>query len=142
MKQAERGDTVEVHYTGKLDDGTVFDTSEGREPLKFTIGGSELIRGFQNGVVGMSVGDTKTINVIADEAYGPHLDKLVVGLERERFPKDLEPKVGQRLQLVQPDNRKVLATVTAVSDSEVTLDANHILAGKDLVFDIHMVAIF
>jgi peptidylprolyl isomerase len=141
MKQARRGDTVQVHYTGKLDDGTVFDTSQDRDPLEFKIGGSEMIRGLQNGVIGMSVGDSKTFKVIADEAYGPRIEKLVAVLDPERFNADMQPSVGQRLQLVQTDNRRIFATVKAVSDSGVTIDANHFLAGKDLAFDVHLVAI-
>jgi len=141
MGQAQRGDTVKVHYTGKLDDGTVFDTSEGRDPLEFKIGTNEIIHGFQEGVIGMTVGDSKTVNVVADEAYGPRDEKLVAVIEPERFPDDLQPEVGQRLQLVQTDDRKVLATVTEVSDTGVTIDANHVLAGKDLTFDIQLVAI-
>lgn len=141
MEQAQRGDTVKVHYTGKLDDGTVFDTSEGRDPLEFKIGTNEIIHGFQKGVIGMTVGDSKTVNVVVDEAYGPRDEKLVAVIEHERFPDDLQPEVGQRLQLVQTDDRKVLATVTEVSDAGVTIDANHVLAGKDLTFDIQLVAI-
>lgn len=141
MKRAQRGDTVHVLYTGRLDDGTVFDSSQGQDPLEFKIGGSEIIRGLQDGVVGMSVGNSKTFKVTADDAYGPRVEKLVAVLDPERFPADMQPTVGQRLQLVQTDNRKIFATVKAISDSGVTIDANHFLAGKDLTFDIHLVAI-
>lgn len=141
MKQVQRGDTVKVHYTGRLDDGTVFDTSQDRDPLEVKIGGSEMIRGFQDGVLGMSVGSSKTFKVVADDAYGPRNEKLIAMLDHDRFPEDMEPTVGQRLQIVQTDNRKIFATVTAISDSGVTIDANHFLAGKDLTFDIHLIAI-
>ena len=141
MEQAQRGDTVKVHYTGKLDDGTVFDSSTGREPLEFQIGTNQIIHGFQDGVVGMAVGDSKTVNVVSDEAYGPRDEKLVAVIDHDRFPESMEPEIGQRLQLVQTDDRKVFATVTAVSESGVTIDANHLLAGKNLTFDIQLVAI-
>jgi len=141
MKRAQRGDTVHVRYTGRLDDGTVFDSSQGEEPLEFKIGGSEIIRGLQDGVIGMSVGHSKTFKVTADDAYGPRVEKLVAVLDSDRFPADMQPTVGQRLQLVQTDNRKIFATVKAISDAGVTIDANHFLAGKDLTFDILLVAI-
>jgi len=141
MEQAQRGDTVKVHYTGKLDDGTVFDTSEGKDPLEFKIGTNQIIHGFQNSVIGMAVGDSKTVNVDVDEAYGPRDEKLIAVIDHERFPDDMQPEVGQRLQLVQTDDRKIFATVTAISESGVTIDANHFLAGKDLTFDIQLIAI-
>lgn len=141
MEQAKRGDTVKVHYTGKLDDGTVFDSSEGKDPLEFKIGTNQIISGFQDGVVGMAVGDSKTINVPVDDGYGPRYEKLVAVIDHERFPEEMRPEIGQRLQLVQADQRKILATVTAISESGVTIDANHLLAGKDLIFDVELVAI-
>jgi len=141
MRQAQRGDTVQVHYTGKLDDGTVFDSSQDRDPAEFKLGGSQMIRGLQDAVIGMCVGDSKTSKIVADDAYGPRVEKLVTELDHDRFPEDMKPTVGQRLQLVQTDSRKVFATVKAISDSGVTIDANHFLAGKDLTFDIHLVAI-
>lgn len=141
MEQAKRGDTVKVHYTGKLDDGTVFDSSEGKDPLEFKIGTNQIISGFQHGVVGMAVGDAKTINVPVDDAYGPRDEKLVAVIGHERFPQEMRPEIGQRLQLVQADQRKIFATVRAISESGVTIDANHLLAGKDLIFDIELVAI-
>lgn len=141
MRKAQRGDTVQVHYTGKLDDGTVFDSSQDQDPAEFKLGGSQMIRGFQEGVIGMSVGDSKTFRVVADEAYGPRVEKLVTELDHDRFPENMKPEVGQRLQLVQTDSRKVFATVKAISPSGVIIDANHFLAGKDLTFDIHLVAI-
>lgn len=141
MEQAQRGDTVKVHYTGKLDDGTVFDTSEGKDPLEFKIGTNKIISGFQNGVVGMVVGDSKTVNIPADDAYGPRNEKLVAVIGHERFPEEMQPEIGQRLQLVQQDDRKIFATVTGISESGVTIDANHFLAGKDLTFDIELVEI-
>ncbi|HID96064.1 MAG TPA: peptidylprolyl isomerase [Candidatus Latescibacteria bacterium] len=141
MAQAKNGDTVKVHYTGKLEDGTVFDTSINRDPLQFTIGGGQLIPGFEQAVVGMNPGESKTAKVPADKAYGPHLEEMVLVVDRNQFPVDLKPEVGQQLQSRQPDGRTFVVTVTDVSESSVTLDANHPLAGKDLIFDIQLIEI-
>jgi FKBP-type peptidyl-prolyl cis-trans isomerase 2 len=141
MAQAKMGDTVKVHYTGKLEDGTVFDTSIDRDPLQFTIGEGELIPGFEQAVVGMNPGESKTTKVPADKAYGPHREEMVLVVDRNQFPVDLQPKVDQRLQIRQEDGRIIVVTVTDVSESSVTLDANHPLAGKDLTFDIRLIEI-
>lgn len=135
------GDTVKVHYTGRLDDGTVFDSSLEREPLEFTTGSGEVIPGFEEGVIGMNVGDTKTITIPAEQAYGPHRTDLVAVFEREQFPPDLSPEIGQQLQLRQQNGQPFVVTVTEVCDTCVTLDANHPLAGKDLTFDLQLVEI-
>lgn len=141
MAQAKMGDTVKVHYTGKLDDGTVFDSSADREPLQFTIGSGNIIPGFEQAVVGMSLGDSKTEKIPIDQAYGPYVDEMVVTIERRQMPADLEPEVGQQLQIQQPNGQIIPVIVTDVSDSQVTLDANHPLAGEDLIFDINLVEI-
>ena len=142
MAQAKTGDTVKVHYTGKLEDDTVFDTSANRDPLQFTMGEGQLIPGFEQAVVGMNPGESKTINVPADEAYGPHHKEMIMEVPRNQFPVDLELEVDQQLQMVnQADGRKLIATVIDVSESDVTLDANHPLAGKDLTFDIQLMEI-
>ena len=141
MAQAKKGDTVKVHYTGKLDDGTVFDSSLKREPLQFTIGEGQLIPDFEEGVVGLSPDESKTVNIPADKAYGPHHDEMIMEVSREQFPKDLEPRVDQRLQVSQPDGQSFVVLVTEVSETSVTLDGNHPLAGKDLTFDIQLVEI-
>jgi peptidylprolyl isomerase len=141
MAQAKMGDTVKVHYTGKLDDGTVFDSSADREPLQFTIGSGNIIPGFEQAVVGMSLGDSKTEKIPIDQAYGPYVDEMVVTIERRQMPADLEPEVGQQLQIQQPNGQIIPVVVTDVSDSQVTLDANHPLAGEDLIFDINLVEI-
>nr|HID13942.1 peptidylprolyl isomerase [Anaerolineae bacterium] len=141
MAQAKYGDTVRVHYTGKLEDGTVFDTSIDRDPLQFTIGEGQIIPGFEQAVVGMDPGESKTAKVPADEAYGPHLEEMVQVVDRNQFPVDLEPKVGDYLQIRLADGRTIVVMVTDVSESSVTLDANHPLAGKDLTFDIRLVEI-
>ncbi|MGB9612221.1 MAG: FKBP-type peptidyl-prolyl cis-trans isomerase [Bryobacteraceae bacterium] len=141
MAQAKPGDTVRVNYTGRLDDGTVFDSSLRSWPLEFTIGEGQLIPGFENAVIGMTPGETKTQRVPAEEAYGPHADFLVIEVDRRRVPPDLDPKVGDRLQLQHPDGRVTPVLVTGVTESSITLDANHPLAGKDLTFDIELLEI-
>lgn len=141
MTQAKLGDTVKVHYTGKLEDGTVFDTSIDRTPLEFTIGEGQIIPGFEQAVVGMNLGESKTTTIPVDKAYGPYREEMVLVIGREQFPADLHPEVGQRLQLHQVDGQTIIVTVTEVSEGSVTLDANHPLAGKDLIFDIQLVEI-
>lgn len=141
MTQAQDGNTVKVHYTGKLDDGSVFDTSTGSEPLEFTLGDGQLIAGFEEAVVGMSPGDTKTAQVPADEAYGEHDEDLVLQVQRSQFPAEIEPEVGQQLELRQENGQSFQVVVADVGDEVVTLDANHPLAGEDLTFDIELVEI-
>ncbi|MCX6008591.1 MAG: peptidylprolyl isomerase [Chloroflexi bacterium] len=139
--QAKNGDVVQVDYTGKLADGTVFDTSVGREPLEFTLGAGQMITGFEKAVLGMKVGEKKTVTIPADEAYGPRRDDLVGELPREKLPSGLTPEVGQQLQMTRPDGGTIIATITNVSDNTVTIDANPPLAGKDLTFEIELVKI-
>lgn len=141
MAQAKYGDTVMVHYEGKLSDGTVFDASTGGDPLQFTIGEGEIIPGFEEAVVGMSIGESKTAEIPADQAYGPHQSQLVVNVERNQLPADFDLEVGQQLQIQQAPGQVIPVIVTDLSDDQVTLDANHPLAGKDLVFDIQLVEI-
>lgn len=141
MAQTKYGDTVKVHYTGKLEDGTVFDSSINREPLQLTIGEGCVIPGFENALVGMSPGESKTAKIEASDAYGPHRKEMTQIINRDQFPKHLRPEVGQELQDYQPDGRIIKAMVTDVSESSVTLDANHPLAGKDFTFDIQLVEI-
>ena len=141
MQQAKSGDTVKVDYTGKLEDGTVFDTSASREPLQFIIGDGQLIPGFDKAVIGMIVGDKKTINIPSDQAYGPHLEDKVLEVNQDQIPKHLNLKVGQQVQVPQKDGSKIFFVVTDVCETSVTLDGNHPLAGKDLVFEIQLVEI-
>jgi FKBP-type peptidyl-prolyl cis-trans isomerase 2 len=141
MAQAKQGDTVQVNYTGKLQDGTVFDTSLDRGPLKFTLGQGMLIQGFEQAVLGMSTGEKKTVVIPPDQAYGPHREVSVVVVDRKHLPPDLDPKVGQRLEITQENDQVVLVTVAATSETSITLDANHPLAGKDLTFEIELVEI-
>ena len=141
MAQAKNGDTVKVHYTGKLTDETIFDTSTDREPLQFTIGEGQIIPDFEVAVVGMNPGETKTIEVPSDRAYGPHQAEMVQVISKSDFPKDLEPAVNQRLQVRRDDGQTFAVTVTDITGDKVTLDANHPLAGKDLIFDIQLAEI-
>lgn len=141
MAQAKQGDTVAVHYTGKLDDGTVFDSSTERDPLQFAIGTGSIIPGFEQAVIGMSPGDTKTETIPSEQAYGPHRDEMVITVERQQMPTEVDLEVGQQFQIQQPGGQAIPVIVTDLSDSEVTLDANHPLAGEDLTFDIQLVDI-
>jgi peptidylprolyl isomerase len=141
MAEAKNGDTVKVHYTGKLDDGTIFDTSADREPMQFTIGEGQLIPDFEQAIVGMSPGESKTVQIPSDNAYGPHHEEMVMAVDRKEFPDDLDPKVDQMLQVRQQDGHTFAVKVTDVSEAKVTLDANHPLAGKDLTFDIQLTEI-
>jgi peptidylprolyl isomerase len=141
MAQAKNGDTVTVHYTGKLEDGMVFDSSANRDPLQFTLGEGLLIPGFEQAVLGMSPGESKTAEVSADQAYGPHREEMVVEIDLQEFPPHLQPEVGQQLQIPQSDGRVARLAVIAVSEQKVTLDANHPLAGRDLTFDIRLLEI-
>jgi FKBP-type peptidyl-prolyl cis-trans isomerase 2 len=130
-----------VHYTGKLEDGTVFDTSEERTPLEFTIGSGQIIPGFERAVVGMEPGETKTATISPEEAYGQHREDMTITVDRGQFPEDINPEPGQQLQVQQPDGRAAIVVVSDVSESTVTLDANHPLAGQPLTFDIELVDI-
>ena len=141
MTQAKKGDNVKVHYTGKLNDGTVFDTSKDRHPLQFIIGEGRIIAGFEEAVVGMNRGEAKTETIPPDKGYGPRRDDMVVTVERKQLPTDMDPAVGQRLELTQTDDQKLLVTITDVTESNITLDANHPLAGQDLTFEIELVDI-
>ena len=141
MVQAQLGDTVKVHYTGKLEDGTVFDSSAERDPLEFSLGEGRVIAGFEEAVVGMSPGDSKSANIPADQAYGPYRQEMVMVVDRQQIPADLSVNVGQQLQIRQKSGEAIPVIVTDVSESKVTLDANHPLAGRDLTFDIRLVEI-
>ena len=141
MAEAQAGDLVRVHYTGRLADGTIFDTSMEREPLEFTLGEGELIPGFEQAVLGMTTGESKTATILADQAYGPHRAERVIDVERHHLPSDLQPELGQRLQMTRPDGTTINVVVTTITETQVTLDANHPLAGHDLIFDLTLVEI-
>jgi peptidylprolyl isomerase len=141
MQQVKKGDTVKVHYHGKLTDGTTFDSSAGRQPLEFEVGSGMVIPGFDNGVVGMSIGDKKTIEIPFMEAYGPTDPERIIEFPKDRFPPDMAPEVGMQLAMSSPDGQQLPVTITEIKDDVIVLDANHALAGKDLVFDIELVEI-
>jgi len=141
MSQVKQGDLVAVHYTGKLADGTIFDTSYSRAPLQMKLGQGKLIAGFEKAVIGMSVGEKKTAIIPFAEAYGPRKSEAVVEMDRKNLPPGFIPQVGQRLELTQADDSTVLVSVTDVTDNSITIDANHPLAGKDLTFEIELVSI-
>ncbi|MBI5781073.1 MAG: peptidylprolyl isomerase [Rhodocyclales bacterium] len=142
MNQAAKaGDTVQVHYTGKLDDGSVFDSSTGRDPLEFTVGAGQVIPGFEQAVEGMAVGQTKTVTIPAAEAYGDRVTEAVLQVPREQLPPDLEPEVGQQLVMQSREGRQIPIVVVEVTEDSITIDANHPLAGRDLTFEIELVAV-
>ncbi len=140
---AKKGDTVKVHFTGKLEDGTIFDTSRDRYPKEITIGENQVIPGFEKAIIGMRSGESQNVRIEMNEAFGPHYDKLVGAMDRDRLPADMKLEVGQRVQFTVPDSDGdiMFATVTDISGQSVTLDANHPLAGKDLFFEIELLEI-
>ena len=141
MQQAKQGDTVSVHYKGKLDDGTIFDSSEGGDPISFTIGGGEVIPGFETAIEGMSIGDEKTEKIESGNAYGPRRDELVFRVGREQLPDGSEVEVGDVLRIGFPDGSSASVKVAEMDDASLTLDANHPLAGQDLTFELRLVSI-
>lgn len=141
MATAQLGDTVLVHYTGKLDDGSVFDSSQEREPLRVTLGRSAIIPGFQEALVGMEPGTSKTATLTPESAYGQRRDDMIVEIERGRFPAEFQLQVGREIQLQTKDGQPVQARVAAVGEQAVTVDANHPLAGRQLTFDIELLDI-
>jgi peptidylprolyl isomerase len=138
---AKAGDTVQVHYKGTLSDNSVFDSSEGRDPLEFTIGNEQVIPGFDAAVNGMKQGDKKTVTIQSSDAYGEYREELIINLDRERLPNDLEPEIGRQLQLSGPEGQAAIMTIIDFNDTTITLDANHPLAGKDLTFEIELVGV-
>lgn len=141
MAGASQGDTVKVHYTGRLEDGTLFDSSEEREPLEVVIGENQVIVGFEQALVGMEVGVAKTVTVPCDEAYGPHRPEMLHEVPREELPEDVSPTLGQQVVMRAPDGTEVFAVISEVSSAKIVLDMNHPLAGKTLIFDIRMMEI-
>jgi len=141
MATARHGDTVRLHYTGRLRDGSVFDSSEGGDPLEFVLGMGEVIAGIDRGVEGMDEGDRKTIEVPSADGYGPYRDDLAMAVDRAQFPPGVTPEVGQQLQIGMDDGDVLEVTITEVADDTVTLDANHPLAGQDLLFEVELVEV-
>jgi FKBP-type peptidyl-prolyl cis-trans isomerase 2 len=140
-RTAQNGDAIRIHYTGRLDDGTVFDSSEGRQLLGFTVGSGQVIPGFDDGVRGMAEGEKQTVRIPAERAYGERDDERILTVPREQFPAEISPEVGMQLQIGLPGGGALPATVTDVQSETVTLDANHQLAGEALTFDIELVSI-
>lgn len=141
MQKVKAGDTVKVHYHGKLVDGTTFDSSEGRDPLEFKVGSGQVIKGFDDGVSGMSVGEKKTIQIPVEEAYGPRNDEMVVQFPKSNFPDDLNPEVGMQLNMTNGEGQVIPVVIIDVQEEFVVLDANHPLADKELVFEVELMDI-
>ncbi|GAB4259052.1 MAG: peptidylprolyl isomerase [Pararhodobacter sp.] len=141
MTQAQAGNTVHFHYTGTLSDGTVFDSSQGREPLSFTLGSGQIIPGLDAAIAGMSAGEKKTVTIPADQAYGPHNPQNVQQIPRAQIPDHIPTEPGTTLQMQTPQGQAIPVVVTAADDETVTLDANHPLAGRDLTFAVEIVAV-
>ena len=141
MQQVKSGDKVKVHYHGKLRNGETFDSSQGREPLEFTVGGGQVIKGFDNGVMGMQVGDKRTVEIEVTDAYGEKNEDMVVEFPKEQFPPDMKPEVGMQLMMNNGQGQSFPVVVKEVREDNVLLDANHPLAGEDLIFDIELVEI-
>jgi peptidylprolyl isomerase len=141
MTAAKDGDKVKIHYTGTLEDGTTFDSSKGHDPLEFTIGSGQVIVGFDEAVTGMETGEKKTVTIPADKAYGQHNAEMMITAPRDQVPKDIDPEVGQQLQMAGPNNQPIVVRITEVTDEHILLDANPPLAGKDLTFALELVAI-
>jgi peptidylprolyl isomerase len=139
MTEVKRGDNVKVHYTGKLDDGTVFDSSVGKEPLEFAVGSGQVIQGFEEGVVGMKVGESKVVHIPVEKAYGERNDEMVIQAPIEQVPPDLNPELGMRLEMGGAKGEILRVVVTEITDTHITLDANPPLAGKALTFEIELV---
>ena len=141
MAAAKSGDNVKIHYKGTLGDGTVFDSSEGRDPLGFTLGSGQVIQGFDDAVTGMTEGEKKNVTIPADQAYGQHNKELVMPVPRNQVPPEIKPEVGQQLQMGGPNGQPIMVKVVEVNDDHIMLDANPPLAGEDLTFDIELVSI-
>lgn len=142
MTNAQKGDKVQVHYVGKLDDGSVFDTSANSNPLEFTIGDGTIILGFEEAIIGMQEGEKKSFTLNPEDAYGPYYNERVIIINKSQLPPDLDPQIGDKLQGQQPDGSVVLFSVIEKNGEEITLDGNHPLAGKNLTFEIDVVKIF
>ena len=141
MQQVKHGDKIKVHYHGKLTSGETFDSSPGREPLEFEVGSGMVIKGFDDGVTGMKVGEKKTINIPADEAYGPVNPDMLMDFPKERFPADMQMELGMQLMMSDPSGQQFPVKINEVKDDVIVLDGNHPLAGEELIFDLELVEI-
>lgn len=139
MQEVKKGDTVKVHYRGRLADGSTFDSSEGRQPLEFEVGSGMVIKGFDDGVTGMKVGDKKTVSIPAEQAYGAVQKEMIIEFPKADFPKEIEPELGMTLNMHSENGQEIPVVISAIQDDTITLDANHPLAGKELIFDIELV---
>jgi len=141
MSTAKNGDKVKVHFTGKLENGEIFDRSKDGKPLEFTIGVGEMMPGFEKAIIGMTHGDTKTFTVLPEEAYGSRREELVAIVEKSHFPPDITPTIGQPLQITMPDGEVLDLVITSIDGDMVTIDANHPLAGEILAFEVELLGI-
>ncbi len=141
MRQVQNGDQVSVHYHGRLNDGTTFDSSEGREPLKFTVGSGQVIKGFDDAVMLMAEGDKKTVVIACENAYGTRNEDMMIEFPRTEFPAEMKPEVGLELQMSDDQGNIFPVVITEVHEGHVVMDANHPLAGKDLTFELQLVSI-
>jgi peptidylprolyl isomerase len=141
MQQVQNGDKVRVHYHGKLRSGETFDSSEGRDPLEFTVGGGQVIPGFDQGVMGMQVGDKRTVEIDVENAYGEKSEEMVIEFPKNQFPPEMQAEVGMQLMMNNGQGQQFPVTIAEVREDTVMLDANHPLAGQDLIFDIELVEI-
>ena len=141
MSAAKNGDKVKVYFTGRLENGKIFDSSKNNKPLEFTIGAGEMMPGFEKGIIGMTMGDTNAFTVLPEEAYGSRRDELVATFGRSHFPPDITPSIGQPLQITLPEGEALDLVITGIDGDMVTLDANHPLAGESLLFEVELVEI-
>lgn len=141
MAQVKSGDKIKVHYHGKLNSGETFDSSAGREPLEFEVGSGMVIKGFDDGVTGMTVGEKKTVNIPFDDAYGQRNPDMIIEMPKDRFPKDMEIDLGMSLGMSDENGQQFQVTIVEIKEEVVLLDANHPLAGEDLIFDLELVEI-
>ncbi len=141
MQQVKSGDTVKVHYHGRLTDGSTFDSSSGREPLEFKVGTGQVIKGFDDGVTGMALGEKKTVQIPVHDAYGPKDESMVIEFPKENFPADMKPEEGMQLNMTNGSGQVIPVLVVEVGEETVVLDANHPLAGQELIFDLELMHI-
>lgn len=141
MANVKEGDTIRIHYTGKFEDGTVFDSSEGREPLEFTVGEGKIIPGVEQGVIGMVLGESKSITVPLELGYGPYMKEMVFELGREKVPENFNPEIGRQVQMHRADGLPIVVTVIGIFENHFLIDCNHPLAGKTLIFETSLLEI-